>query len=73
MNNLKKECRMNKLVYGAFATALLAACAGNQPNDNDAVRARANAAYAEVPHGEESRASSVEAKSADPSAESPSI
>ena len=73
MNNLKKECRMNKLVYGAFATALLAACAGNQPNDNDAVRARANAAYAEVPHGEESRASSVEAKSADPSAEGPSI
>lgn len=64
---------MNKLVYGAFATALLAACAGNQPNDNDAVRARANAAYAEVPHGEESRVSSVEAKSADPSAESPSI
>ena len=64
---------MNKLIYGAFAAALLAACAGNQPNNNDEVRARANAAYAEVPHGEESKASSVETKSADPSAEAPTI
>ena len=64
---------MNKLIYGAMTAALLAACASNPPaNNNDAVRDRANAAYAEVPTDEPAAESS--AKSAEtPVAEAPTI
>ena len=42
---------MNKLTHIAAIPVfcILAACAGNPPNNNDEVRARANAAYSEMP------------------------
>ena len=64
---------MNKLIYGAMSAALLAACASNPPaNNNDAVRDRANAAYAEVPTDEPAAESSAKSAEA-PAAEAPTI
>lgn len=63
---------MNKLIFGAMAAMLLAACASNPPANNDEVRARADAAYAEVPAGEETVAPATESASKS-GTESPSI